>query len=52
MSEPEVIEVEQEKKYCPNCRQVVTAKSDLALPKSDIGLNVTTMLLVFALKPV
>ena len=42
--EPEVIEVEQEKKYCPNCRQVVTAKSDLALPKSDIGLNVTTLI--------
>jgi transposase len=44
VSEPEVIEVEQEKKYCSNCQQVVTAKSELALPKSDIGLNVTTLI--------
>lgn len=42
--EPEVIEVKQEKKYCPNCQQVVTAKSELALPKSDTGLNVTTLI--------
>ncbi|NOG84073.1 MAG: hypothetical protein HND49_09760 [Planctomycetes bacterium] len=44
VSEPEVIEVEQEKKYCPGCQQVVTAKSELALPKSDIGLNLTTLI--------
>ncbi|MCR4324478.1 MAG: IS66 family transposase [Candidatus Curtissbacteria bacterium] len=44
VSEPEVIEIEQEKKYCQNCRQVVTAKSELALPKSDIGLNATTLI--------
>ena len=44
VSEPEVKEVEQEKSYCPNCKQVVTAKSELALPGSDIGLNVTTLI--------
>ncbi|NOG83878.1 MAG: transposase [Planctomycetes bacterium] len=44
VSEPEVIEVEQEKKYCSGCQQVVTAKSELALPKSDIGLNLTTLI--------
>ena len=43
-SEPEVIEVEQEKKYCSDCQQVVTAKSELALPKSDIGLNLTILI--------
>ncbi len=44
VSEPEVIEVEQEKKYCSGCQQVVTAKSELALPKSDIGLNLTILI--------
>lgn len=44
VSEPEVIEVEQEKKYCSDCQQVVTAKSELALPKSDIGLNLTILI--------
>jgi transposase len=37
----EVIEVRQEKKYCPHCKQVVTARSELALPQTDIGLNST-----------
>ena len=44
MSMPEVIEAEQEKVYCCDCQQVVTAKSELALPKSDIGLNATTLI--------
>ncbi len=44
VSEPEVIAVEQEKKYCSDCQQVVTAKSELALPKSDIGLNLTILI--------
>jgi len=38
---PEVIEVRQEKKYCTHCSKVVTASSELALPKTDIGLNTT-----------
>ncbi len=42
--EPKVIAIEQEKKYCQNCHQVVTAKSDLALPGADIGLNSTTLI--------
>jgi len=37
----EIISVNQEKKYCNDCKEVITAKSDLALPKSDIGLNAT-----------
>jgi len=39
--ELEVIEVVQEKKYCSECQKVTTAKSDLALSKSDFGLNTT-----------
>ena len=30
-------------RYCTACKEVVTAKSELALPKSDIGLNVTIL---------
>ncbi len=36
-----VIEVNQEKKYCSHCKNVVTARSELALPKTDKGLNTT-----------
>ena len=39
----ENIEVELEKKYCSDCKSVVTAKSELALPKADIGLNATVL---------
>jgi len=35
--------VTQEKKYCVDCQEVTTAKSDLALPGADIGLNATTL---------
>lgn len=41
---PEVIQIEQEKKYCPDCKEVITAKSELALPKADIGLNSTILI--------
>ena len=44
VSEPEVTKVTQEKMYCAGFQQVVTAKTELALPKSDIGLNVTTLI--------
>ncbi len=44
VSEPDIIEVKQEKKYCPDCQNVVTAKCELALPKADIGLNATTLI--------
>jgi transposase len=40
-----VIEVLQEKKYCSKCQKVSTASTDLALPKSDIGLNTTVHLI-------
>jgi len=40
----EVIQIEQEKKYCDDCKAVITAKSELALPKSDIGLNSTILI--------
>ncbi len=45
-AEIEVIEVVQEKKYCCECKKVTTAKSDLALSKSDFGLN-TTVAIVY-----
>ena len=35
--------VTQQKKYCEDCQQVITAKSDLALPGADIGLNATVL---------
>ena len=35
--------VTQEKKYCPDCQEVITAKSDLALPGADIGINATVL---------
>jgi hypothetical protein len=43
---PEVIKVEQEKKYCPDCKEVITAKSELALPNANIGLS-STILIVY-----
>lgn len=43
-SEPQVILVKQEKKYCDECKQVITASSELALPKSDIGINATILI--------
>ena len=41
----EVTKVVVAKKYCPHCQRVTTAKTDLALPKSDIGLNTTVHML-------
>ena len=35
--------VTQEKKYCADCQEVITAKSDLALPGADIGINATVL---------
>jgi len=35
--------VRQEKKYCADCQEVITAKSDLALPGADIGINATVL---------
>jgi transposase len=40
----EVIEIEQEKKYCDECKEVITAKSELGLPGADIGLNSTILI--------
>lgn len=39
----QLIKVRLEKKYCRHCSKVVTAVTDLALPKTDIGLNTTIM---------
>ncbi len=44
VAEPEIIEAKHDKKYCPDCKEVITAKSELALPKSDIGLNLTVLI--------
>ena len=41
--ETNVTLVTQQKKYCTDCQQVITAKSDLALPGADIGLNATVL---------
>ena len=35
--------VTQQKKYCADCHKVTTAKSDLALPGADMGLNATVL---------
>lgn len=35
--------VTQQKKYCDQCQEVITAKSELALPKADIGINATVL---------
>ena len=43
--ELEVIKVIQEKKYCNHCKKVITASSELALPKTDIVLNTTTAII-------
>jgi len=42
--EPIITLVTQEKKYCDECQEVITAKSDLALPKADIGINATVLI--------
>lgn len=35
--------VTQQKKYCTDCQEVTTAKSALALPGADMGLNATAL---------
>ncbi len=42
----EVIEVEQQKKYCDNCQQVVTASTEFAVPRMNVGIN-TTITIVY-----
>jgi transposase len=34
-----VIEETSDRKWCPSCRKIVSAQSELALPRSDIGLH-------------
>jgi hypothetical protein len=34
----------QESKWCPVCQEVVTSKSERALPKSDIGIHATILI--------
>lgn len=41
--EPVITLVTQQKKYCDDCQEVITAKSDLALPGADIGINATAL---------
>lgn len=40
----EVVKIIQEKKYCDECRKIITAKSELALPGADIGLNASVLI--------
>ena len=41
VEKPEIIKVVQEKKYCDDCKEVITAKSELALPKGSRKNNLT-----------
>jgi len=41
---PEITKVVQEKKYCDECKIVVTSKSPLALPGCDTGLEATVLI--------
>ena len=43
VEETEVVKIIQEKKYCDDCKAVITAKSELALPGADIGLNASVL---------
>lgn len=42
-----VTEETSERKWCPSCQQIVSAKSELALPRSDIGLHATVRMVYF-----
>ena len=44
VEKPEVIKIEQKKEYCDDCKEVITAKSELGLSKADIGLNSTILI--------
>jgi hypothetical protein len=44
VEETEVIKIIQEKKYCDDCKVVITAKSERALPGADIGLNASVLI--------
>jgi hypothetical protein len=44
VEEPDVVRIIQEKKYCDNCKVVITAKSQRALPGTDIGLNASVLI--------
>jgi hypothetical protein len=46
-----VIEETTERKYCSNCKEVVSVKSELALPGSDIGLNALMLMIYFWVVP-
>ena len=41
--ETEVSEENQERVKCPNCNKKITAQSEAALPKSDIGIRTTVL---------
>lgn len=39
-----VTEESRDRKWCPTCKKIVSAKSELALDGSDIGLNATVLM--------
>jgi hypothetical protein len=39
-----VIEETSDRKWCPTCQKIVSARSELALDGSDIGLNATVLM--------
>jgi hypothetical protein len=40
-----------EKKWCPECKEVVSSTTDSALPKSDVGLNALILIAYFWVVP-
>jgi hypothetical protein len=44
VEETEVVKIIQEKKYCDDCKKVITAKSERALPGADIVLNASVLI--------
>jgi transposase len=40
----DAVKIIQEKKYCDDCKHVITAKSEQALPGADIGLNASVLI--------
>ncbi len=43
----QVIQVEQEKKYCDNCKEVITASTGLAVKGMNVGMNTTIQVIYF-----
>lgn len=45
--ETTITEEVQERKWCPNCKKIVSSKTEKALPGSDIGINALILSIYF-----